>query len=390
MTCYGCGERGHGMGRCPRINDLIDRDIFAKDQAGRIVYKDGSQVRRLRDETYIQAYEREQKPSSHLIMVADDSDLDSQLSEDDSDEEGLAYNQELFMDSGHEDVFAIHDVGWRSHFADRPEKKIAAKQKMVLDGVYPPRMKDLGKGKENRPANPDTGRPIRPGKSQAPKPPVSKPRKVSDPVPVDDHKPRYDASKDNQIIEDKSLKPIDSQIWSQDELPKEGKMVDKRPLRRSAISEHVNVLGVLDQVLNAKVELAIGEVIGVSRELSDKLANAIKFKSSRQSEPVGLATLTKRVKTRGLLIKVTMECDGNPIQAIIDTGSQLNIVNETVCKANIRHPIDYSASLSMNDANGGEGKLQGIVENVPLEYGSVCTRANLYVGAHVPFDLLLG
>jgi hypothetical protein len=221
-------------------------------------------------------------------------------------------------------------------------------------------------------------RPIRPGKSQAPKPPVSKPRKVSDPVPVDDHKPWYDASKDNQIIEDKSLKPIDSQIQSQDELPKEGKMVDKRPLRRSAISEHVNVLGVLDQVLNAKVELAIGEVIGVSHELSDKLANTIKFKSSRQSEPVGLATLTKQVKTRGLLIKVTMECDGNPIQAIIDTGSQLNIVNETVCKAKIRRPIDYSASLSMNDANGGEGKLQGIVENVPLEYGSVCTRANLY------------
>ncbi|KIM70990.1 hypothetical protein PILCRDRAFT_17523, partial [Piloderma croceum F 1598] len=46
--------------------------------------------------------------------------------------------------------------------------------------------------------------------------------------------------------------------------------------------------------------------------------------------------------------------------------------------------------MSMNDANGGEGKLNGFVENVPLEFGSVLTRANLYVGAHVPFDLLLG
>jgi hypothetical protein len=44
----------------------------------------------------------------------------------------------------------------------------------------------------------------------------------------------------------------------------------------------------------------------------------------------------------------------------------------------------------MNDANGGEGNLHGIVENVPLNCGGVMTHANLYVGTHVPFDLLLG
>jgi hypothetical protein len=85
-----------------------------------------------------------------------------------------------------------------------------------------------------------------------------------------------------------------------------------------------------------------------------------------------------------------MECDGYPIQAIIDTGSQLNIVNEKVCKAKIRQPIDCSATLSINDVNGGKGKLTGFVENIPLDFGSVKMRANLYVGTHVPFDLLLG
>src|ERR1700683_1731765 len=85
-----------------------------------------------------------------------------------------------------------------------------------------------------------------------------------------------------------------------------------------------------------------------------------------------------------------MECNGNLIEAIIDTGSQLNIVSEKVCKSKIRRPIDCTASLSMNDANGGEGKLNGFVENVPLEFSSVQTCTNLYVGKHVPFDLLLG
>jgi len=51
--------------------------------------------------------------------------------------------------------------------------------------------------------------------------------------------------------------------------------------------------------------------------------------------------------------------------------------------------MDCIATVAMNDANGGEGRLDGIVEDVPLDYGSIRTRANLYVGKHVPFDLLL-
>ncbi|KIM75081.1 hypothetical protein PILCRDRAFT_92282 [Piloderma croceum F 1598] len=281
--------------------------------------------------------------------------------------------------------------------ADRPEKKIAAKQKMVMDGVYPPKLKDLIKGKENCPVDAETGRPIRPGKGQAPKAstpkePAQKQKKAPDPVPMEIHKPRYDASKDAQIIEDPRIRKKDSHKQPENELPEEGKAMEKRFPRKSAVSEQVNIMGVLDHVLNAKVELAVGEIIGVSRELSGQLANVIKFRPGKQADTVGLTTLGNsfRTKTRGLLIKITLECDGNPIEAIIDTGSQLNIVSEKICKSKIRRPIDCTASMSMNDANGGEGKLNGIVENVLLEFGSVLTCANLYVGAHIPFDLLLG
>jgi hypothetical protein len=44
----------------------------------------------------------------------------------------------------------------------------------------------------------------------------------------------------------------------------------------------------------------------------------------------------------------------------------------------------------MNDANGGEGKLRGLVQNVPLNCGGINTQANLFVGDHMPFSLLLG
>ena len=85
-----------------------------------------------------------------------------------------------------------------------------------------------------------------------------------------------------------------------------------------------------------------------------------------------------------------MECDGVPITAIVDTGSQLNIISKAMWKSAIKRPMDIAKSLAMNDANGGEGILRGLVQHVPLSCGNVVTEANLYVGEHVPFQLLLG
>jgi len=68
---------------------------------------------------------------------------------------------------------------------------------------------------------------------------------------------------------------------SKDELPEEGKLTEKKPGRQSAISEHVNVLGVLDQVLTLKWSWLL-EKYWVSRELSGQLANDIKFRASSQ------------------------------------------------------------------------------------------------------------
>ena len=401
MICYGCGEKGHGLNRCPVMEELINKKQLIRDVGGRLVHVDGSPIRKMPSETYLQAYERDQRPQSHLITVSDDwEEVSEPLASSESERENDEWVDRDWLDeTDREDVFAIRNIDW-TFAADRPERSIAARKREVLDGVYPPRLKNLAPGKENRVVNGDTGRPVRTGKGAVLRPnkgkdPVPVAKRANEIVPVEVERPRFDASKDDQIVEDKA-KEGKIQKGSKDELPEEGKLTEKKPGRQSAISEHVNVLGVLDQVLNAKVELAVGEVIGVSRELSGQLANAIKFRALKSMEPSGLTTLSaqglspNRTKTRGLLIKIMMECDGRPIEAIIDTGSQLNIVSEKACKSSILRPIDCSVSISMNDANGGEGKLEGLVREVPLSFGSVRTRANLHVGRHVPFDLLLG
>src|SRR6266436_3453762 len=384
IVCYGCGEKGHGMLSCVGILNLLSSGQATKDIGGRIVKKDGSPIRHINGETFIQAFEWEGRPQSHLITIQDLSDGYESDSED--EEEDM--------------VFAIRGDNVETYEVERPAKQIATKRKMVMDGVYPPRLKDLGGGRENHPPkNPETGRTTRTTKNQpklvgVPKE-IKKKSKSGDPIPVDVHKPRYDEADDEQIIED-VLSPASRDVLMRDPNPikptpikaTEEKLTERKPLRKSAVSAHINPFKILDHVLSTKVELAVGEVIGVSRELSMLLADSIKVKN-QPFTPVGLAT-SFRTKTRGLLIKLSMECDGNSIQAIIDTGSQLNIVSEGACNAKIRRPIDRNNSVSMNDANGGEGNLHGIVENVPLNCGGVMTQANLYVGTHVPFDLLLG
>lgn len=147
----------------------------------------------------------------------------------------------------------------------------------------------------------------------------------------------------------------------------------------------------LSKLLNTPITLPAGEIIGVSREVSQLLHEAIKPKPqvSKQSMPSMLAS-SFSTKTRGMLIRLAVDCDGRQMQAILDTGSMLNICSQQTWKKNISRPMDITQSLSMNDANGGEGTLKGLVRQVPLNIGNIQTLANLYVGEHVPFDLLLG
>jgi hypothetical protein len=75
------------------------------------------------------------------------------------------------------------------------------------------------------------------------KDPVPVAKRANEVIPVDVERPRFDANKDDQIVEDKA-KDGKIQKGLKNKLPEEGKLTEKRLGRQSAISEHVNVLGV--------------------------------------------------------------------------------------------------------------------------------------------------
>jgi hypothetical protein len=426
MRCFGCGELGHGITRCHKVDEMLQDGTLAKDHGGRIINGDGTYIRRVtQDETLVAAIDRQRKekmPQSNLVTISRSEpsfyleNLDPK--EDERDVEG-AWETEL--DSDGEIEHFVYPVETRKRgVAESSRKK-------VQDKVYPeplppgsakgrdrmnqpPRSKDKSTAATENPSHRYNTRqgekefvpeelPIRPQvvRKIPSEPPVVSPAETTskgkskevsiDPTPVEIRGMEWDPDNDRDVIEDSPNPEISNDRNRAPTPPLMEKASDrKKPTpRRSAVSAHVDPLAVLTRLLSTPVQLQVGEVLGVSKELSGLLNESIKLKSGKPM--VASSFLTK---TRGLLIKLQMECEGKPLVAIIDTGSQLNVVSKAAWKEAIRRPMDIAKTLAMNDANGGEGVLRGLVQHVPLSCGQVHTQANLYVGEHVPFQLLLG
>lgn len=105
---------------------------------------------------------------------------------------------------------------------------------------------------------------------------------------------------------------------------------------------------------------------------------------------MGLIAKSKYSKTHGLLIQLQVKCCGQPVNAILDTGAQLNVCHEKIWKTVMTQPCDKSQVTAMSNVNGGKGTLVGLVQDVPINIRTLSTLASMYVGEQVPFDLLLG
>lgn len=406
--CFACKQPGHQSSNCPSVGELTIKGELTRDNIGRVTHADGSMIRRQGNESIIEAYERERgerNPArSHLIMIAD-SDAD----QDDEWENGYATDMgESEDDRG---VFAIQDMWGESYGVERPERQIAAKRKQVLDGVYVPRLKDISNKPIRAPVSAETGRQLRPTQKVYPRPPPkprasspaerpAPPEKVSSSqpkvVPVDVEGPRFDASRDENIIEDarkeKSRRKavrFEGNENASDRVPP----ATKRHPRQSELTAGISSGAVLEKVLSSSVTLELKELMAMSADLAKGVADKIKVKSFG-FQPVGSVGLSEGFPalSRTPLIKTAVQINKLPVKAIVDTGSMLNVVSEQVWKDIIQLPIDFTQAMKMRDANGGESLLAGLVEEVPIMYGGIETRGHIYVSQEpdLPFDLLLG
>jgi hypothetical protein len=148
------------------------------------------------------------------------------------------------------------------------------------------------------------------------------------------------------------------------------------------------------------VPLSLGQILGTSKELSMGLNEITKQKNLFKAAGTNFADKSRHVynsqvhelSSRGqneVLIQIEMTIQGQPVNAIVDTGSQLNVVNADFANRHIRLPVTQRTT-PMNDINGGISYLKGLIQDVPLACGGVKTCTDLYIAEKVPFNLLLG
>ncbi|KAF7799985.1 hypothetical protein EIP86_011228 [Pleurotus ostreatoroseus] len=107
--------------------------------------------------------------------------------------------------------------------------------------------------------------------------------------------------------------------------------------RVSDLQAQTNMNDVMNKILKAPVTMEVGEILRVFKEMAHQVAESLKAKSATKTVSKMSATADGHAnvlaaslipRTKETLIKLLLECDGRPINAILDTESQLNIVNK--------------------------------------------------------------
>ncbi|KAI9068670.1 hypothetical protein FKP32DRAFT_1555612, partial [Trametes sanguinea] len=339
--CFGCGESGHIMGECPRIQEFLEKRQVLRDYRGRFTTPDGMIVRRGPDENWVQAFKRS-VVDVHFVTFG--SRLD-EISNDDDEE------------SANVMVYPV----------ERSQRETRSYRKQVFDRGPSP-YQDKGKQKEYTP-------------SQKPSQPMTR-FPMQRLTPVETQPQTFNPDKDVEMMEDRTQPPRQKKAN-----PAPVGDHTRVPAKASQISKNVDPTSVLDKILDSPVTLSVREVVGVSKDVASCLQDVLKVKKAELATAPVSNLVTSKTSS---LIRLEMECNQKPVSFIVDTGSQLNIISEKVCKNIVRRPINMDEAISMNDANGGSGRLLGLVEDIPWKIGHVKTPISAYVAENPPFDGLLG
>lgn len=352
--------------------DFMKKGHVMRDYRGRYIRSDGSPIRRNPDETWVQAIRR-MIPGVHFISYGgrinpEEEEPLLQAEEDGEEEEEAA------------DVM-VYPV-------ERSQRETRSYRRQAFDGVKVPQP-ERAKQKDQ----PGNQQPSIQGPTRFP---------MQRLTPVETQQPTFNPNNDVEMVDDRTQArqprrmPPQPQGQSQPQTQPQSILKQpqqqqleriKPPPRLSQLSKEVSSDTILNKILDSTLSMTVREVVGVSKDVAGRLQDILRV---RKAEFVQLPTTNLVTAHTGALIRVEVECNHKPVSFIVDTGSQLNIISEKVCKNIIRRPINTNEAISMNDANGGSGRLLGLIENVPIQFGFVKTPINAYVAENPPFDGLLG
>ncbi|KAJ7180002.1 hypothetical protein C8R43DRAFT_941736 [Mycena crocata] len=431
--CYGCMQDGHHISSCPEIKVLVERGLISvHPETRKYVMINGDEIMRRRGESIATAAERVAAAAPRVLLgILDLNEPRRAAVHNFYQEQARRARMEDVDDdtttdeNGSEEYESSVSTPMTAS-AERTETGIKKARKQVFDGVYPPG-RDRPKGRTVRDMQEERRNPVqetrnntaRPGSEPAlapSKPPSSNPEKGRNGATSDHHGAKrkdefpeltpIDARK-VRFEEDIGMEMREAQRRnkkSKPEQPTNEPVVDglgKSQGRQSELSTTVDRQRVMDRILDIQIPMSLREIMVTLKELRTDFQELIKVKNVRavllgnsQDHPLianyPLTGTADWPRSEGILIKIELETNGRMVCAIIDTGSQLDVVRSDVAALSIRQSMDMSQVTNMNDANGGRGQLQGWIRNVEFNCGGAQTVTDLWVSQKAPFELLLG
>ncbi|KAJ7635973.1 hypothetical protein DFH06DRAFT_1336122 [Mycena polygramma] len=448
--CYGCGTEGHRIGDCPAVKELITKEVIKVDEGTRkLRMKDGSFIRRNQGESLIQAANRLAAPrvmfmTKHSSYAQDTTDSESEeydtrdsyrqssvtipdweldtdsdvpeysdepqaldahwyvAASDSEDSESEGRDIYLTVPQMHE-LEPIEDA--QVNAAERTVPSTRTARKEAFDGVnVPPKDRNRG-GPAPSPAK--TAEPKAQSRRQGNDAPAQTVRDLLPPLtPVDVRTPRkvdVDMEVDSPEVHQEKQRRKSPDVRQSKSPPEAARTKDnqndspnsKPGGRQSDIQNTVSMSSIVERMLDLPFTMTIREAVVASKDVRTGFMDVIRLKNVKaillgrsQDNPI-VANWTWP-RSEGVLIKIDVKTGNNIISAIVDTGSQLDVVRADVAALKIHRPVDMTRATSMNDANGGKGQLQGFIDDVEFNCGGVLTRADLWVSQQAPFELLLG
>lgn len=210
-------------------------------------------------------------------------------------------------------------------------------------------------------------------------PPPSKP----EPIPIDvDHPMHFDPADDSAYIDDPAM---------HQDAPAPNQEKKKRVIPQNALQCAVNHEQLMRQVLDMPISLPMKDMLGVSetmaksfQELLKKSTDASQMTQTNMTTPAAQVFETNAQPQQATLKQyplsiITVEVDGHPLDMIVDSGSEVNLVHRNIAKKTIQHPLDPTQSMNLHGATEGSSLMDGMIEQVPLRCGvwRHCDRCQL-------------
>ena len=409
--CYGCGKTGHRMGQCHEINTLLNQGTIVRSINGRLLWPDGSNIYRDRDDNYIQAIDKVLKRSNivHAQVPYSGEEEEEEVYQyvgisREEDDASTDEQEELGWSSGSISDRYAFGVERNPRVSKDSRRQVQQNPPNNAQGVkkFPERRNAVNTGKQGPPIN--YGPAFNSDQSRLPK-------RIT---PTDVNQNKFEGKHDNQFLPmEVDQVPEEKPENNATQVPphqRRGNVVkvpNPRPRTGRSTSELVQ------EIMNMPLTVTVEEAVNISPPLQRDLMNASRAvrealpqtqEKKEKNEKISLgSSLSKSLiprkgmsnlgKPRESLLTVPATIGRATMTGVFDCGSQVNVLSDRYAKVcGLPIMAEGAERYRITGVNGGLARCVGVIPNVKiyLTESELETVGELIVVKDGGFDLLLG